>query len=117
MINIKVVNVLYKCGHHQFSELLIGKLAESIAQRSRTRCLNCFNTKSLVPSQDMEIGDRVWIDCRAFGFIHEPLVEAVIESIHSDRVLVKLVNTNILIDDPSPHQLVELKYISTQPND
>jgi hypothetical protein len=115
-MEFKNVEVTHKCGHVILSKLIVGKLAESITYRQQTRCVDCFERKSLLPANlEIAINDRVWIDCRAFGFIFEPLVEAIVISIHADRILVRLTNPNVLMDDPSPHQLVDLKYISLQP--
>jgi hypothetical protein len=42
--------VIYKCGHQKGTIMLVNNLTESMEQRKNTRCIKCFNTKSLIPS-------------------------------------------------------------------
>jgi len=53
MIKITCQMIVYGCGHHMFTEMIVGKLDQSINHRSNTRCLQCFNTKSLPPSPQL----------------------------------------------------------------
>lgn len=45
--------ISYGCGHKVFTEMIVGKVDQSIQHRSKTRCLECFNSRSLPPSPEL----------------------------------------------------------------
>jgi hypothetical protein len=111
---IKSVQLVHKCGCRS-GMIIQAKLArKAIEHASRTRCLNCFNTKSLTPEVFFQVGDRVKVAAGGFGMSkHIPHFDCTITRIleNEDRVLVRT-NRDYFFSGHGYEELVDIEYVS-----
>jgi hypothetical protein len=114
-MSVKRIELMHKCGCRTIASIQSGRASKAIKYASQTRCLNCFNTKSLLPKIRFQVGDRVRVKPAAFGEgNHKQFAECIVTriSICGWLVLVRLLDRNYLINNLNLEQLVDIKYVS-----
>jgi hypothetical protein len=111
----------YKCGHRALTQILSGRENIAIQHASKTRCLKCFNSKSLEPEINIAVGATVWVSCKAFGILFEmDLIECTVIKLiaSSNQVVVTIIDgnfQNVLINTQSIEYTISTKYIWLKP--